>query len=125
MVEGPALASAAQRLARLLAERGLARGDRVLLAVGNGPRFAAALAAVVGAGGSPILLHAQTPLAELVRIDPKAIAGSAPAAAPSDISSKLPTDVSQLLKSGPGLPGLGGSRFPGLPGLGGFTPKKK
>jgi signal recognition particle subunit SRP54 len=35
--------------------------------------------------------------------------------------------VGQLLKSGSGLPGLGGtSRFPGLPGLGGgFVPKKK
>ena len=47
------------------------------------------------------------------------------AAAPQDISSKLPTDVSQLLKSGPGSPGLGGARFPGLPGLGGFAPKQK
>jgi signal recognition particle subunit SRP54 len=64
-------------------------------------------------------------LAQQMGIDPKAIAGSAPAAAPSDISSKLPSDVGQLLKSGSGLPGLGGSRFPGLPGLGGFTPKKK
>lgn len=64
-------------------------------------------------------------LAQQMGIDPKAIAGGAPAAAPNDISSKLPTDVGQLLKSGSGLPGLGGSRFPGLPGLGGFTPKKK
>ena len=46
---------------------------------------------------------------------------------PKDISQKLPSDVGQLLKSGSGLPGLGGaSRFPGLPGLGGgFVPKKK
>jgi signal recognition particle subunit SRP54 len=62
-------------------------------------------------------------LAQQMGIDPKSIPGAA-AAAPNDISSKLPTDVSQLLKSGPGSPGLG-SRFPGLPGLGGFTPKKK
>jgi signal recognition particle subunit SRP54 len=45
---------------------------------------------------------------------------------PKQLSDKLPTDVGQLLKSGSGLPGLGGSRFPGLPGLGGgFVPKKK
>jgi signal recognition particle subunit SRP54 len=46
---------------------------------------------------------------------------------PKQLSEKLPTDVGQLLKSGPALPGLGGApRFPGLPGLGGgFTPKKK
>ena len=53
--------------------------------------------------------------------------GGGAAAPPRDISEKLPTDVSKLLKSPPGLPGLGGSpRFPGLPGLGGgFAPKKK
>jgi len=46
---------------------------------------------------------------------------------PKDLSQKLPTDVSQLLKSGSGMPGLGGTaRFPSLPGLGGgFVPKKK
>ena len=49
------------------------------------------------------------------------------AAPPKDLGQKLPTDVGQLLKSGSGMPGLGGaSRFPGLPGLGGgFVPKKK
>ena len=35
------------------------------------------------------------------------------------LAEKLPTDVGALLKSAPGLPGLGGApRFPGLPGLG-------
>ncbi len=63
-------------------------------------------------------------LAQQMGIDPKSIPGAG-AAAPQDISSKLPTDVSQLLKSGSGSPGLGGARFPGLPGLGGFAPKKK
>jgi signal recognition particle subunit SRP54 len=55
-------------------------------------------------------------------IDPAALQQ----AAPKDITQSLPTDVGKLLKSGPGLPGLGGaSRFPGLPGLGGGLPKKK
>jgi len=62
-------------------------------------------------------------MARQMGIDP----ASLPAQAPKDISQKLPADVGQLLKSGSGLPGLGGaSRFPGLPGLGGgFVPKKK
>ncbi len=62
-------------------------------------------------------------MARQMGIDPASI----PAAPPKDISQKLPSDVSQLLKSGPGLPGLGSAgRFPGLPGLGGgFVPKKK
>jgi signal recognition particle subunit SRP54 len=63
-------------------------------------------------------------MARQMGIDPASFP-QAPAA-PKDISQKLPTDVSQLLKSGPGMPGLGGNRFPGLPGLGGgFVPKKK
>jgi len=63
-------------------------------------------------------------MARQMGIDPAAVSG---AAAPQDLTQKLPTDVGQLLKSGSGLPGLGGaSRFPGLPGLGGgFVPKKK
>jgi signal recognition particle subunit SRP54 len=61
-------------------------------------------------------------MARQMGIDPASI----PAAVPQDISEKLPTDVGKLLKSTPGLPGLGGAaRFPGLPGLGGFSPKKK
>jgi signal recognition particle subunit SRP54 len=62
-------------------------------------------------------------MARQMGIDPAAL----PAAAPKDISQKLPSDVGQLLKSGSGLPGLGSaSRFPSLPGLGGgFVPKKK
>ena len=64
-------------------------------------------------------------MAREMGIDPASLPQSA--AAPKDISQKLPSDVGQLLKSGSGVPGLGGSsRFPGLPGLGGgFVPKKK
>jgi signal recognition particle subunit SRP54 len=65
-------------------------------------------------------------LARRMGIDPAAIPQQA--APPKQLTeNKLPTDVGQLLKSGSGLPGLGGaSRFPGLPGLGGgFVPKKK
>jgi signal recognition particle subunit SRP54 len=61
-------------------------------------------------------------MARQMGIDPATLTG---AAAPKQLSDKLPTDVGQLLKSGSGMPGLGGTRFPGLPGLGGFAPKKK
>jgi signal recognition particle subunit SRP54 len=62
-------------------------------------------------------------MARQMGVDP----ASLQAPPPKQLSEKLPTDVGQLLKSGPALPGLGGApRFPGLPGLGGgFTPKKK
>ncbi|MEO6396432.1 MAG: signal recognition particle protein [Devosia sp.] len=62
-------------------------------------------------------------MARQMGIDPSSLPSQAP---PKQLSDKLPTDVSQLLKSGSGLPGLGGARFPSLPGLGGgFVPKKK
>ncbi|MEQ1769936.1 MAG: signal recognition particle protein [Devosia sp.] len=67
-------------------------------------------------------------LAEIARqmgVDPAQLTAPG-AAAPKQLTDKLPTDVSQLLKSGSGMPGLGGTRFPSLPGLGGgFVPKKK
>jgi signal recognition particle subunit SRP54 len=64
-------------------------------------------------------------LARQMGIDPAAL--PAPEAAPKSAAAALPADVGQFLKSGSGLPGLGGqSRFPGLPGLGGgVVPKKK
>ncbi len=47
---------------------GIAPGDRVLFAVGNGPGFIAAFIAVLSVGGSPVLLHVDTPPAELDRL---------------------------------------------------------
>ncbi|WDR01745.1 signal recognition particle protein [Devosia algicola] len=56
-------------------------------------------------------------MARQAGIDPKQLQqgmGNEP-----QLSEKLPSDVGSLLKSGSGLPGLGGApRFPGLPGLG-------
>lgn len=55
----------------LLSERikreGLAAGDRVIMAIANGPEFVATLVAVLAVEGSPLLLHAKTPAAELKR----------------------------------------------------------
>jgi len=65
-------------------------------------------------------------LARQMGIDPAALPAQAPQPAPKTVADTLPADVGQLLKSGSGLPGLGGApRFPGLPGLGGGVPKKK
>jgi signal recognition particle subunit SRP54 len=56
-------------------------------------------------------------MARQAGIDPKQLQGL-PSVQPQ-LTEKLPTDVGSLLKSTPGLPGLGGApRFPGLPGLG-------
>ena len=66
-VDGRALFAVAERLSARLTRQGLSHGDRVLMAVGNGPRFVAALAGLVGAGASPILVHHQTPAEELAR----------------------------------------------------------
>jgi acyl-CoA synthetase (AMP-forming)/AMP-acid ligase II len=48
-------------------DRGLTSGDRVIVCVGNGPAFVTALTAILSAGGSPLLLHAETPPEELNR----------------------------------------------------------
>jgi acyl-CoA synthetase (AMP-forming)/AMP-acid ligase II len=49
-------------------KRDLIPGERVVMTVGNGPMFPAGLAAILREGGSPILLHAETPPAEIVRV---------------------------------------------------------
>jgi acyl-coenzyme A synthetase/AMP-(fatty) acid ligase len=56
-----------QDLVRQMVHCGLEPGDRVVIAVGNGPLFPAVLAATLLAGGSPLLVHAETPPAELKR----------------------------------------------------------
>ncbi len=56
-----------QDLSQQMRWLGLRSGDRVILAVSNGPLFPAALAAVLANGSSPLLLHVETPPAELKR----------------------------------------------------------
>lgn len=56
-------------------------------------------------------------MARQAGIDPSALKGLPSPQAPA--AKALPSDVGALLKSAPGLPGLGSApRFPGLPGLG-------
>jgi acyl-coenzyme A synthetase/AMP-(fatty) acid ligase len=65
---GPAPWARARRsLAAAMVGQGLDPGDRVVMAIGNGPRFVAVLAAILAGGGSPLLLHAETPLEEIKR----------------------------------------------------------
>ncbi len=67
---GAQLRSARDSLAAALTHQKapLNPGDRVLLAVGNGPGFLTAFVAVLSAGGAPVLLHVDTPPAELDRL---------------------------------------------------------
>jgi acyl-CoA synthetase (AMP-forming)/AMP-acid ligase II len=66
-LDGDALRAFRDRLVAALRYAGLSAGDRVIFCVGNGPAFPAGLAAVLTAGGSPLLLHPKSPPAELKR----------------------------------------------------------
>jgi acyl-coenzyme A synthetase/AMP-(fatty) acid ligase len=68
MTVGPAeLGQGWRQLAREMREQGLQRSDRLVMAVSNGPLFLAALAAVLAESGTPLLVHYETPVAELKR----------------------------------------------------------
>jgi acyl-coenzyme A synthetase/AMP-(fatty) acid ligase len=56
-----------EALIKELRRQGLRSGDRVVLAVANGPLFIAALTSILACEGSPLLLHHKTPPAELRR----------------------------------------------------------
>jgi acyl-CoA synthetase (AMP-forming)/AMP-acid ligase II len=67
VVDSDDLRRASYELEKLFRAGGLRSGDRPVLAIGNGPTFIATLSAILRAGGSPLLLHADTPAAELAR----------------------------------------------------------
>jgi acyl-CoA synthetase (AMP-forming)/AMP-acid ligase II len=66
-VSSESLAIARGEICDQLRRSGVRPGDRIVLAVGNGPLFMATLTGVLAAGGSPLLTHASTPPAELKR----------------------------------------------------------
>ena len=66
-IEPREFAAAREGLARRLRANGLRPGDRVVMAVGNGPLFVATLTAILACEGSPLLVHVMTPAAELAR----------------------------------------------------------
>jgi acyl-CoA synthetase (AMP-forming)/AMP-acid ligase II len=67
VVSGAELSAATDDVARLITDRGLAPGDRVILSVANGPAFIAALCGIFASGATPLVLHGDTPSQELQR----------------------------------------------------------
>jgi acyl-CoA synthetase (AMP-forming)/AMP-acid ligase II len=69
-LDGAQLRSARGTLAAAITrhKHSVTPGDRVLMAVGNGPGFLTAFVAVLSVGGAPVLLHVDTPPAELERL---------------------------------------------------------
>ncbi len=67
-VSASALKNLKASLYKQMLARGLTVGDRVLAALPNGPLFAAAWAACLEAGASPIVVHSETPPPELHRM---------------------------------------------------------
>lgn len=67
VLSGDRFAFAREALAAALAREGLRSGDRVIVALANGPLFIATLTAVLACDACPLLVHAKTPPAELVR----------------------------------------------------------
>jgi acyl-coenzyme A synthetase/AMP-(fatty) acid ligase len=60
-------AKAREALTRTLAAGGLSAGDRVVVAIANGPLFIATLLAILACEASPLVVHSKTPPAELLR----------------------------------------------------------
>jgi acyl-CoA synthetase (AMP-forming)/AMP-acid ligase II len=58
---------ASYELEKQFRSSGLSGGGRVVMAIGNGPLFVVTLGAILRAGGSPLLLHGDSPAAELAR----------------------------------------------------------
>jgi len=67
-VDRSGLAAAEKTIVSALTQQGVDAGDRVVMAVSNGPQFVATLVAILARGGSPLLLHVDTPPAELARV---------------------------------------------------------
>ncbi len=67
VVDAAAFARGRSALTTELPQQGLEAGDRVIVAVGNGPQFPAVLGALLENGASPLLVHWQTPPQELLR----------------------------------------------------------
>jgi acyl-CoA synthetase (AMP-forming)/AMP-acid ligase II len=67
VVDADDLRRASYELERRLRAAGVRDGDRPVVAIGNGPLFVATLSAILRAGGSPLLLHADSPVAEIAR----------------------------------------------------------
>lgn len=66
-IDAATFARRRKALSAALAAHGLGRGDRIVMAIGNGPLFPTVLTAILERGGSPLVVHCETPPAELLR----------------------------------------------------------
>jgi acyl-CoA synthetase (AMP-forming)/AMP-acid ligase II len=66
--DGSRLRAGRDELCRELRSCGVAAGQRILIAVGNGPAFLISFISTLAVGGSPVLLHFETPPDELKRL---------------------------------------------------------
>jgi len=116
IIGGAELGAAADRVARWLAELGLSAGDRVVFSVGNGPAFTAAFCGTLAAGGSPIVVHGETPPQELRRFARQYAARFAVSQCPSNASlgGRLPDWLNLQCAELPLDPE--GPTYPSLPG---------
>ena len=67
IIDAASLSRGRDAVSRALCDHGLSAGDRVVVAVGNGPLFPATLCGLLAADASPLLVHADSPPAELFR----------------------------------------------------------
>jgi acyl-CoA synthetase (AMP-forming)/AMP-acid ligase II len=66
--DGSRLRAARDELSRELKALGVAPGQRILIAVGNGPAFIISFISTLAVGASPVLIHFETPRGELKRL---------------------------------------------------------
>ncbi len=66
-LSGDEFARARETLTNSLRRYGLMSGERVVVAVANGPLFIATLTAILACEGSPLVVHAKTPAGEVLR----------------------------------------------------------
>ena len=67
VVQAPELRAAQSTLVQAFRAAGFSRGDRIVVAVSNGPLFIAIWTAILELEGSPIPVHFETPIKELRR----------------------------------------------------------
>lgn len=66
-IEADELRSMSRTIHAALVAAGLVQNERVIFCVGNGPQFVAAFFAVLSSDAAPLLVHCDTPTAELLR----------------------------------------------------------